>query len=303
MICNRPPKNWYCTRDKDHEGPCAARSTLINYIQPIILYRDFDIQDNERIAMDQNFNISSSRSLIQSDQLVIGRFSVLPFYKELVKDLGTNNSKLINSWEQHSFVADIGQWYPVIKDYTPETWSMRVGTNNLPTDCSFVLKGATNSIKRLWTTHMFARTRADVSDVYERLLDDTMVGQQEIFARRYVPLRKLGESVNGMPITQEYRFFICYGKIVSSGFYWSSHADEVIHYNFDQAAHVNNFVIKVANLIGDKCNFYTIDIGITEEGNPIVIELNDGQMAGLSENDPFIMYKNLKNIINAKNNS
>jgi hypothetical protein len=24
MICNRPPKNWYCTRDKDHEGPCAT---------------------------------------------------------------------------------------------------------------------------------------------------------------------------------------------------------------------------------------------------------------------------------------
>lgn len=269
----------------------------MNYQDPIILYRDFDIEDNEHHAMYQNFRVSQSRTYLPLNSFVIGRFSVLPFYKELINDLEKINSKLINSWEQHSFVADIGKWYPVLKDYTPETWSMRIGSDNLPTDCSFVLKGATNSIKRLWTTHMFARTRADVPDVYGRLLDDTMVGQQEIFARRYVPLRKLGESVNGMPITEEYRFFVCYGKIVSSGFYWSSHADEVLHYNYDKVAYINNFVNTIIYLIGDKCNFYTIDIGIKEDGDPIVIELNDGQMAGLSENDPFVMYKNLKDII------
>jgi hypothetical protein len=25
--CDLPPKGWYCTRDKGHEGPCAAHST------------------------------------------------------------------------------------------------------------------------------------------------------------------------------------------------------------------------------------------------------------------------------------
>lgn len=268
----------------------------------IILYRDFDIDNHEQDAMDTHFETEYSRNSINRNSLVIGRFSVLPFYKELENDLKQIDCKLINSYEQHSFVADIGQWYPVIKDYTPETWSMRVGTDNLPIDCSFILKGATNSIKRLWTTHMFARTRTDVPDVYGRLLDDTMIGQQEIFVRRYVPLRKLGESVNGMPITEEYRFFICYGQIVSGGFYWSSHVNDIKSIPFIDTV-LYYFVDKVANLIGDRCNFYTIDIGITEEGNPIVIELNDGQMAGLSENDPFVMYKNLKDIINAKNNS
>ena len=23
-VCNRPPTGWNCTRDFDHEGPCAA---------------------------------------------------------------------------------------------------------------------------------------------------------------------------------------------------------------------------------------------------------------------------------------
>lgn len=268
----------------------------------VILYRDFDIDPHEQDAMDTYFETESSRNNINRNSLVIGRYSVLPFYKELENDLGINGAQLINSWEQHSFVADIGQWYPVIKEYTPETWNMNVGTNNLPTNCSFVLKGATNSIKRLWTTHMFARTRNDVASVYSNLLDDTMVGQQEIFARRYIPLRKLGESVNGMPITEEYRFFICYRQVISSGYYWSSHTDEIKlpEYNTDEGMYLLNYVHKVADTIGDKCNFYTIDIGITEQGEPIVIELNDGQMAGLSENNPFVLYKNLKDVINAK---
>ncbi len=25
--CNIPPEGWWCSRDKGHEGPCAARST------------------------------------------------------------------------------------------------------------------------------------------------------------------------------------------------------------------------------------------------------------------------------------
>lgn len=24
MTCDRPPKGWYCTREADHDGPCAA---------------------------------------------------------------------------------------------------------------------------------------------------------------------------------------------------------------------------------------------------------------------------------------
>jgi hypothetical protein len=37
-----------------------------------------------------------------------------------------------------------------------------------------------------------------------------------------------------------------------------------------------------------------MDIAKTQSGEWIVIELNDGQMSGLSENDPNVLYKNLK---------
>jgi hypothetical protein len=40
--------------------------------------------------------------------------------------------------------------------------------------------------------------------------------------------------------------------------------------------------------------FYTIDIAKDSIGNWIVIELNDGQMSGLSEVDMEMFYKGLK---------
>ena len=38
----------------------------------------------------------------------------------------------------------------------------------------------------------------------------------------------------------------------------------------------------------------------TAEGNWNVIELNEGQQSGLSENDPDLLYKNLSNSIKSK---
>jgi hypothetical protein len=49
----------------------------------------------------------------------------------------------------------------------------------------------------------------------------------------------------------------------------------------------------VIDRVGDRANFYAVDVAQTVAGDWIVIELNDGQMSGLSENDPEILYCNL----------
>lgn len=28
-VCDKPPAGWYCTRDAEHEGPCAARQAIV----------------------------------------------------------------------------------------------------------------------------------------------------------------------------------------------------------------------------------------------------------------------------------
>jgi hypothetical protein len=56
------------------------------------------------------------------------------------------------------------------------------------------------------------------------------------------------------------------------------------------------FIQKVIDRVKDKVNFFVMDIAKTQSGDWIVVELNDGQMSGLSENDPNVLYKNLKHL-------
>jgi hypothetical protein len=47
------------------------------------------------------------------------------------------------------------------------------------------------------------------------------------YVRQYIPLKNFGTGINGLPITEEYRFFILDGKIISSDFYWSEHLEYI----------------------------------------------------------------------------
>jgi hypothetical protein len=49
--------------------------------------------------------------------------------------------------------------------------------------------------------------------------------------------------------------------------------------------------------ICDPPDYYVIDVAKTESGEWIVVELNDGQMSGLSENNPDTLYGNLKQVL------
>ena len=57
-----------------------------------------------------------------------------------------------------------------------------------------------------------------------------------------------------------------------------------------------SFINKVIDLIGNAASYYAIDVAETQSGEWIVIEINDGQMSGLSQNDPDELYTNLKNV-------
>ena len=195
-------------------------------MRPIVLYRDFDLADAERAAIHEAFPGSTdSRMKIQPGDLVIGRYSVLPFYKEQERDINLAGARLINTYAEHRYVADLVQWTPDLAGLTPDTWLDLSSVQDH--DFPVVLKGETNSRKHLWSTHMFARDRAEMTAVYGRLLDDSLIGQQQIYARKYVPLTTYLIGVGGVPVTKEFRVFVCYGEILSIGYYWSSHAEDV----------------------------------------------------------------------------
>lgn len=252
-------------------------------MKPIILFRK-DIDSEEEFEIAKNyFNVVESRMEIK-DSLVIPRYSALPFYKELENDLEYYNSKLINSYKQHKYIADF-EYYNNIEDLTPKTYFK---LDEVPDGGPYVVKGKTNSRKFDWNTMMFAKDRRRAIEIACDLRKDSMIQQQDVIVREYVPLKKLDEGVNGLPFSNEWRFFCLGNNILSLGFYWtiSETIGEMDNIGF-------GLVEEVIKRVKDKVNFFVVDIAEKENGGWIVVELNDGSMSGLSNNDPNLLYNNL----------
>jgi hypothetical protein len=191
------------------------------------------MEQEELTAAKAHFPCITSRMAIAPDQLIIGRYSVLPFYRELEQDIQYIGARLINTYEQHLYVADLQNWVADLGALTPVTWSRLEDING--TTGPFVLKGATNSKKFQWKTHMFARDWLEAGTVYDRLCEDGLIAQQRIYIRQYVPLTTYFEDVVGLPVTKEFRFFVYNGEILTGGYYWSSHIDVLHEQGIDQA--------------------------------------------------------------------
>ena len=52
-------------------------------------------------------------------------------------------------------------------------------------------------------------------------------------------------------------------------------------------------VRRVSELVGARAGFYSVDVALTQEGDWLVVELNDGFLSGLTAIDPHEHYRNL----------
>lgn len=271
-------------------------------MRPVVLFRQSLEQCGEFDVCRTYLDTVEYRSQVRENALVIPRYSALPFYKELEAELSLKDSVLINTFVQHSFVANMLGWAGaegVLSDLTPRTWT---DWARLP-EGSFVVKGKTNSRKHRWNTHMFAPTREDVAKVAARLLDDSLVSEQGLVVRQYVPLRKLGEGLNSLPITNEWRTFWlsspCGPQLLAKGFYW-----EASHPELSDLAQLSvdglDFAVKAAERLSTHVNFFVLDVAETQKGDWIVVEVNDGSMSGPCGCSLTDLYSNLNKAIHLR---
>lgn len=264
-------------------------------MRPIILYREIEKNSPELEAMGRYFFVTRSRLDIQKDDLVIARYSCLPFFREQEEDIHRLGARFINNYLEHRYVADLREWYQDLEGITFKTWFSLEDIRN--EEGPFVLKGETNSKRQLWGTHMYAETFQDAVKVYSNLQNDSLIGQQEICIRKYVKLKRLLPYCGyGPPVTKEFRFFFYRGEVLSGGFYWSSHTEEMA----DAEVYIPQphevpaeFLKEVARRVRDKIPFYVVDIAQTEDDQWVVVEMNCGMMSGVSDNSPENIYKNL----------
>ena len=260
-------------------------------MKPVVLIRESEISPEELAAIRDNFYVTSSRMKVPEGSLVIGRYSCLPFYKEQYQDLSYIGSKLINSIREHEYVADLGYYVQDLEDMTFKTWS---SLSEVPkSEAPFVLKGATNSLKHQFMTKMYAATWEDAVKVQIRLQEDSLIGTQQIYIRKYEKLVQLGTTLTGLPITKEFRFFVYKGEILTGGFYWDAYSEDITSIPSIEEV-PKHWLNEAISRVADFVPFFAIDVAQTECGQWKVVELNDGQMSGLSGNSAEDLYGNLR---------
>lgn len=260
-------------------------------LTPQILFRPDITTQSEMIIASKHFPVVKSRTKC-SLNWVIGRYSVLPFYYELEQDLKYNNCQLINSFDQHQWIANF-DYYDILKDYTPRSWRQHeFPYSNY--EGPFVVKGCTNSKKDRWKTHMFAENRKQAIEVANRIYEDSYYGTQDLIYREFIPLKVLEYGLTGIPFSNEWRFFFYKDIILSFGYYWSIAEKSEEYHNEMMNVDGIDFAQKLSSICKNYCNFYVMDIAQKVNHEWILIELNDGQMSGLSMNEPELLYSNLR---------
>lgn len=261
-------------------------------MQQTLLFRAGNLdQENELAIACKYFNVERLRSLVPDDSLIIGRYSVLPFYKELTEDLATCGSHLINSLAEHEWISGF-HYYQDLKDYTPKSWDESEFYKS-GYDGPLFLKGRTNSRKAQWGKGCYAPNRQASYEIASVLANDPLIGPQGIIYREYVPLKVFEHCpIYGTPFANEWRLFWYKDKLLSVSYYWTNASDETIaKAEFgDKGLAVAR---AVANIAKDRTTFFVTDVAETASGEWILIEINDGQMSGIPEDKAPDLYANL----------
>lgn len=243
--------------------------------------------------MSEYFAVRRSLDEVQPGDELFARFALKPFYEMQAAEIEARGASLIVPADQHAWIEDLGAWYELLSDVTPKTW---FSLDELDADGyagPYFVKGRTYSRKHDWNTHAFAADRTALDAVIANIKADALYGADDLVIRQFVPLKTYGYADRGLPITCEHRYFILDGQVASSGYYWSSYGETVPDDRIDERV-VDEVV---ARLHARGLRWCVADFALTEDGQTILIELNDPSMTGLSANDPAVMYAVMAQIL------
>ena len=221
------------------------------------------------------------------------------FYQKLLEQ----EIFLVNSPEEYNYCHLLPKWYDNIfpeipKSYWTENNSIEEASEILKKiKKDAIIKDYVKSRKHEWKDaffipfHQSMECKRNIIENFVRRQGESLVGG--IVFREFVSLNSLGlHPKSMMPISEEYRIVILFGKIISISAYWLP--KEKIN-----RKKIENFVVKYIDKI--KSNFFTIDLGVLENNDFIIIELGDGQVSGLQEEKVENYYRNIDNLLTEKN--
>ncbi|WP_343604609.1 ATP-grasp domain-containing protein [Fluviicola sp.] len=259
----------------------------------------------EDLTNDDRFS-SATRQIISSDQLVRviyrGWMLTPDQYAVLYHDLLSKNYQLINTVEEYQNCHYLPNSLKFIEARTPKTVFEKFDSENSLDKLiqkskvfgknPIILKDYVKSEKHDWEGACFVRDASNEDDLRQKIsklieLRGSYLNEG-IVVREFIELNDLTiHSKSGMPLTEEYRLFFCNGKLIGTYDYW-----EEGEYKLDKPNTVE-FEQLAAQI---QSHFFSMDIARQKNGTFIIIELGDGQVAGLPDKtDRSKFYSELKN--------
>jgi len=222
-------------------------------------------------------------------------------YQQLYDGLLEKNIKLVNSPAQYKFCHYLPESYELIKDYTPKsTFKTLDGKFNIDEfknelgifgNKAIVIKDYVKSQKHYWKEACYipdASNKEQVNSVVAKFIELQDVDFSEgLVFREFIELEELtNHSESGMPLTKEFRVFVRNKKVITTCKYW----DEGDYKDVEPLLERFEEIIQEID-----SNFFTMDIAKRKDGDWIIVELGDGQVAGLPDNaDKDEFYKQLR---------
>lgn len=212
-------------------------------------------------------------------------------YESFYHALSAKGVYLVNDPIGYRFCHHLPESYASLEGDTPRsTWlpigdevdfSAIFGKLRIFGSAPIIVKDYVKSQKHYWKEACFIPSANDVVSVervVRRFLDLQGADLAEgLVFREYVPLRIVGTHPrSGMPLGAEVRTFWLDGQMLLSHAYWGALGAVA-------ADPPSNWMQEIAARV--RSRFFTMDVALRDDGRWTVIELGDGQVAGLPTPD------------------
>ncbi len=224
---------------------------------------------------------------------LICRIGAFDDYGKAYSQFEKNGFKLINSVDEHFRASELSQWYPLIEKYTPRSkvYDKIPGVTEIEQGFSYpvFIKGSRQTAKHKESLSV-AKNREQCLSILKEYQLNPILHWQQLVCREYVKLMPV-EAMQTEKVAPsfEFRSFWYKGVLVGVGHYWS----EFVKYGWSQEQEFEALSLarEVSNVVA--VPFLVVDLALTEEGQWIVIECNDGQESGYTGIAAISLWKNI----------
>lgn len=268
---------------------------------------DFELLDYAAIADDNNA-ARAVREIPVHDRIewAVYRGWMLSAiqYASLYDALLSRGIKLINNARQYRYTHHLPESIPLIKAYTPRTVWMETDGKNLSYDAimqllipfsgqALILKDFVKSAKHYWYQACYISSASDAKalkntiDQFLKIRGSDFEGG--LVFREFLEFMPLADHpASQMPLIKEFRLIFLDGRLIDSLRYWDVEG-------YGELLPADNLFVDVAKKM--KSRFFTLDVAQRADGQWMIIEPGDGQVAGLPQSaNPDNLYRALAGI-------